>query len=174
MSKKPSSLSWNDRLALIRAYSPSDATICNSLGVTADELQTARDLEKAGTFVATADLDVESYSELFGDETIVGVKGGAPESIVKTTESDLPPVTATKKTTAPKKRGRKGEKIAKAFVAIPANPTSADSFASTHGVSLAVLRQSKRFDRTGLGTVRVKKDKTSKELMIWRETATTA
>jgi hypothetical protein len=171
MAKKPSSLSWNDRLALIKAYNPSDSAICSALGVTQDELTTARDLEKAGTFVATADIDVESYSDLFGDESITVERADGVESIVRP-ESDLPPVTATKKTPEPKKRGRKGDKIAKAFVAIPASPTSAEGFASEHGVSLAVLRQSKRFDRTGLGTVRVKKDKASKELMIWRESTT--
>jgi hypothetical protein len=171
MAKKPSSLSWNDRLALIKAYNPSDTTICNALGVTQDELNTARDLEIAGTFVATPDIDVESYGELFGDESIVAPGKSAPESIVKPTDAGAPAATATKKTTAPKKRGRKGENIAKAFSAIPTTPTSAEAFASTHSVSLAVLRQSKRFDRTGLGTVRVKKDKATKELMIWRESA---
>ena len=174
MAKKPSSLSWNDRLALIKAYTPSDSVICNSLGVSQDELNTARDLETAGTFVPTADLDVESYGELFGDETIVAPGKSTPESIVKPGDSSKPAVSATKKTTAPKKRGRKGDNIPKAFTAIPTAPTSAEGFASTHAVSLAVLRQSKRFDRTGLGTVRVKKDKTSKELMIWREAAPTS
>ena len=83
MAKKPSSLSWNDRLALIKAYTPSDSVICNSLGVSQDELNTARDLESAGTFVATADLDVDSYGELFGDDSIVAPAKTAPESIVK-------------------------------------------------------------------------------------------
>lgn len=174
MAKKPSSLSWNDRLALIKAYSPSDSVICSSLGVSQDELNTARDLETAGTFIPTADIDVESYGELSGDDTIVTPGKSAPESIVKPGDSNKPAVTATKKTTAPKKRGRKGDNIAKAFTAIPTTPTSAEGFASTHAVSLAVLRQSKRFDRTGLGTVRVKKDKTSKELMIWREAVPTS
>lgn len=174
MAKKPSSLSWNDRLALIKAYSPSDSVICSSLGVSQDELNTARDLETAGTFVPTADLDVESYGELFGDESIVAPAKSAPESIVKPGDSDKPAATATKITAAPKKRGRKGDNIAKAFANIPSTPTSAEGFASTHAVSLAVLRQSKRFDKTGLGTVRVKKDKGTKELMIWRETAPTS
>lgn len=164
MSK--SSLTWNDRLALIQKYSPSDDVICSAFGVTADELRTARDMERAGTFVATTDLDLDAYADLFGG--IKGEKSGGSESITKP-ESKQPPATATKKTSTPKKRGRKGDKIIKAFEAIPASATPAESFASNHGVSLAVLRQSKRFDRTGTGTVRVKKDKSTKQLMIWRE-----
>ena len=165
-----SSLNWNDRLALIKKYSPSDDAICTAFGVTSDELQTARDMEAAGTFIATADLDVDSYADLFGG--IKAAKGDDVESITKP-ETGQPAQTSTKKTTAPKKRGRKGDNIVKAFTAIPAVATSAEDFASTHGVSLAVLRQSKRFDNTGLGTVRVKKDKETKQLMIWREAAVT-
>ena len=170
MSNKSTSLSWNDRLALINAYKPSDAAICSALSITPDELHTAREMEANGHFVATKDLDVAAYSNLFVEESIstpsVTIPGS--ESISKPTVSQ-PPATATKQIKVPKKRGRKGDNILKAFKAIPVNPTGALPFASDHSVSLAVLRQAKRFDKTDLGTVRVKKDKTTKELMIWRE-----
>lgn len=81
------------------------------------------------------------------------------------------PMTATKpsRIRIPKKRGRKGDKIINAFRNIPSTPTDAESFADIHGISIGVLRQIKRFDKTGLpGTVKVRKN-TSGILMIWRD-----
>lgn len=170
MSNKSTSLSWNDRLALINAYKPSDAVICSALSITQDELHTARGMEANGHFVATKDLDVSAYSDLFKEDSISVPKTSidGTDSISVPTSSQ-PPATATKTVTLPKKRGRKGDNILKAFSAIPETPTGALPFATQHSVSLAVLRQALRFDKTDLGKVRVKKDKISKELMIWRE-----
>lgn len=176
--KNVSSLSWNDRLALIKHYNPSDSAICSALGVSTDELQTARDLENAGTFMPTPDLDVDAYSKLFGDSSIVAPKTEAKtESFVKPTStgSGQPPATATKKVATPKKRGRKGDKIEKAFLSIPTTPVSAEQYAQDNGISLHVLRQVKRFTEKKpevfkeLGNVHVKKDKKSKTLMVWQE-----
>ena len=170
MSNKSTSLSWNDRLALIHAYKPSDTVICNALGITQDELHTARGMEANGHFVATKDLDVSAYSDLFQEDSISVPKTSTGETgSVSIPTSSQPPATATKVVVLPKKRGRKGDNILKAFSAIPATPTGALPFASEHAVSLAVLRQAKRFDCIGTGVVRVKKDNVSKELMIWRE-----
>ncbi len=170
MAKQMKSLSWNDRLAVINHFKPSDAKICAALEITADELQTARDLEDAGTFVATSEgIDFGRYAEIFGGESIISPK--STKSATTTAASSLPPASATKKIAAPKKRGRKGNNIAQAFTAIPGTPVSAEAFATEHGVSLNVLRQSKRFDKSGLGSVKVKKDKETKTLMIWRDTA---
>ena len=171
MSNKSTSLSWSDRLALIKAYKPSDETICRALNVTPDELNTAREMEANGHFVATKDLDVAAYNTLFQEDSITIPKSstGGSESI-STPTSSQPPATATKIISVPKKRGRKGDNILRAFSAIPETPTGAIPFATQHSVSLAVLRQAKRFDKTSdVGTVRVKKDKATKELMIWRE-----
>lgn len=179
---KSKTMSWNDRFALLDHYEPSDATACDAFGVTQDELTTARDMRVAGAFTATPDIDVNSYSKMFAsaEQPVAKVstkstrRGGAT-STTKTKTTSVKPVTATKKVKEPKKRGRKGDNIAKAFAAIPTSPTPVEAFATTHGVSIAVLRQSKRFDKTeGGGTVRVKKDKESKALMIWRETASTS
>lgn len=84
--------------------------------------------------------------------------------------SSTKPVTATK---VVKQRGRKGDKVKNAFTAIPAEPVSIDMFTQEHGVSVHCLKQSKRFDTTGLpGKVHVKKDKTTGMTMIWREMPT--
>lgn len=179
---KGKTLSWNDRLTLINRYQPSDTDACKAFGVSQSELDVARTQLKAGVFSLSPDLDVDSYGHLFtsptastdaDDSTVTSTKSTARRTgSTSTTKGTVAPETATKTVREAKKRGRKGDKILKAFSSIPTTPVSADDFAKTHGVSIAVLRQSKRFDQTkSTGTVRVKKDKTSKTLMIWREEA---
>lgn len=173
--KKATNLNWPGRLALLKAYSPSDADACRVLGVSKDELKTARDLEQVGTLVADSTLDTSGYRELFAQPSagIVNPKTRtAPDSVVRDDSKKQPPMSATKKVPAPKKRGRKGDRIARAFAAIPSEPVNVEDFRNSldDTVSVAVLRQSKRFDDSGVaGSVRVKKDKASGNLMIWRE-----
>lgn len=184
-------LSWNDRLRLIDHYKPADAVACSAFGVSADELDTAREMAKSGTFTPTKDLDVKSYASLFANANIESpAPTGEGESTVRVTEASTStsktktrkasatstkratgkPETATKPVKEPKKRGRKGTNIESAYSKIPVKPTDVDAFAQKYGVSVNVLRQSKRFDRCPeKGPVRVKKDKESGKLMIWRE-----
>ncbi len=173
---KGKTLSWNDRLTLINHYKPSDAVATQAFGITQAELDVARTQLKAGSFSLSPDLDVESYGHLFAspadgeDATATSTKSPGRRSTSTSTTKGTAPETATKTVREAKKRGRKGDKILKAFSSIPATPVAAEEFAKSHGVSIAVLRQSKRFDPTkGGGTVRVKKDKGTKTLMIWRE-----
>lgn len=153
MNISVSSLSWGQRFALINAYQPSDADACKALGVTTQELSTARSLVAKGVFQVDSTMNVEPYGILFGRVTTtkpgvdVNVNGSA------------------------KKRGRKGEKISECFLNIPVHPIPATELIEKYGVSLPVLRQFKRFDRSGLpGLVNVKKDKTTGVLMVWRDT----
>jgi len=167
---KGKTLSWNDRLTLINHYNPSDEEATQIFGVTQGELDVARGQLKKGVFSLSDDLDVDSYGHLFTTESTSSVTSTkAVTKKTSTATSILKPETATAKSHVAKKRGRKGEKITKAFASIPNSPIVAYDFAKEHGVSIAVLRQSKRFDTVGGGTVRVKKDKGSKTLMIWRE-----
>lgn len=162
MSNK--TLSWNDRFALIDHFKPTDSAICSAFNVTQDELNTARDMRSSGTFIPTPDIDVSAYSKMFES---VKTPSGMTSTVRNTDEK---PATATKKAKEPKKRGRKGSKISNAFASVPSEPTPVEDFAKEHGVSIAVLRQGKRFDKNPeLGLVKVKKDKESKTLMIWRE-----
>lgn len=158
-------LNWNQRFALIDHYKPTDAQICTAFDVEQKELDTARSLRNAGQFIASSNLDVESYSSLFAAPT-------PTVTSVATPKSDAP-LTATKAIKVPKKRGRKGDKIKNAFAAIPTDATPAEDFAVNHGVSLTVLRQGKRFDpQPGTGKVHVKKvaqDSGEKVLCIWRD-----
>lgn len=169
---KSKSLGWNDRLALINHFKPTDKQACSTFGVSQEELNTARDLMAAGTFRPTPDIDFKSYESMFASDSTTSTKTEKKSGATSTKKpdgGDNKPVTATKKTKEPKKRGRKGDKIANAFAAIPTTPTPAEDFAQKHGVSLAVLRQSKRFDKhPDLGNVKVKKDKETKQLMISR------
>jgi hypothetical protein len=156
---------WNDRLALIDHYKPTDEQACSTFGVTTEELKTAREMRTAGAFRASTTIDVNSYSNLFS-----GGKTERPSATSVKKPKATKPITATKTIKEPQKRGRKGDKIAKAFASIPNTPTPIEQYANTSGVSVAVLRQSKRFDKSPeLGNVCVKKDKETKNLMIWRE-----
>lgn len=176
---KSKTLNWNDRFALIDYYKPTDAEVCTIFGVSNDELSTARNMRNTGVITATNNIDVGSYGKMFGVLSISKTSTKNESRTVNTTmksntktttsTSTNNPQTASKKTKHPMKRGRKGNNILEAFKSIPSSPISVDEFAEKQGVSVAVLRQSKRFDTTGIeGRVHVKKDKNSKTLVIWR------
>lgn len=175
MSKIRTTLNWSDRLALIDHYTPCDEQICHAFGVTQHELDAARQMQTIGTLAPSTNIDFKSYSTLFvGKAATTLIKPSdvreVSTSTVKVQIKD--PETATKKPLPKQKRGRKGNRIENAFAAIPATPMSVMAFIEQHAVSLAVLRQSKRFDKhPELGNVKVKKDKDTGELMVWREIA---
>jgi len=87
-------------------------------------------------------------------------------------EQQQPAETATKAHRVLKKRGRKGNNIAKAFDEVPSTPVDFEEYATQHKVSTNVLRQIKRHDRYAeRGKVFVRKNKETKKMMIWRESA---
>ena len=176
-------MSWPDRFALINHYKPSDAQICASFGLSQDELDTARTLADAGTFRASQNLDVAKYSSVFtADGSTPTATGVAATPTTKSgkaggTTTFTKPETAVKKAKVPQKRGRKGDKIAIALSAVPSTQVPVETFMAQHGVSLAVLRQSKRFlsklpaeQAAAIGRINVRQDKATKTLMIWRDT----
>lgn len=172
--------SWADRFALIDHFKPSESQICAAFGLTPAEYQTAAGMRAAGTFAANAGLDVAKYADVFNasgptavstSTAVVKPQKGASSSVHAKPES------ASKRVKVPQKRGRKGDKIATALAAVPTTQVSVDTFMQQHGVSLAVLRQSKRFIAkldpavaATIGKINVRQDKTTKQLMIWRET----
>lgn len=165
MSNKPQ-ISWADRFALIDHFSPADNMICRSFHVTQDELDTARKMRDVGTFSTSKNLDLSKYTNFFVAETIKASDNATVHAL---------PESATKKFKSPQKRGRKGTTIQTAFSAVPTAPVEVSAFMQQHNISLAVLRQSKRFlgkmdaDMSKkIGHINVKKDKTTKALMIWR------
>lgn len=169
MNKKASLMSWADRFALIAAYNPTPNAICNTFGLTENELNTANALLKAGTFAVNTSLDTTKYKGIFSESVVYGNN---------TAEVFSKPETAskTKVVQAPKKRGRKGTKITQGLLAITSTPVPAEEFAAQHGISLAVLRQAKRFISqlpvdlaATVGRVNVKQDPTTKTLMVWKE-----
>ncbi len=168
-------MSWNDRFALIDHFKPSEDAICKAFDVTVDELATARTLLAVGTFKTNGQLDISKHKSLFATSSASNTPTPVATK-VGTATSHKKPESATKTVKQPKKRGRKGDKIYLALQAVTTTPVGVDAFIKKHGVSLAVLRQSKRFiakmDPTAasqIGKINVRQDKKSKLLMIWRE-----
>lgn len=166
MSKitKLSALSWGQKFALIDSYKLVDEVVCTKLGVTPNELKTAKDLLAKGNFAIDTSFDTTRYAEHFNPDA----KPAKKTSAGTTTHKVSTTTSGATSDDAPKKRGRKGDKITKAFQSINTTPLAVESFIRDHNISLAVLRQSKRFDKSGLpGTVHVKKREGA--LMVWRE-----
>lgn len=157
-------LGWGERLAIINHFNLSDERVTDVFGVSTDELETARDLAARGSITVDDDIDYSQYEDelnIFSNYT--------PQVVIPSPEVEKP-VTATKPAKEPKKRGRKGTKINDAFTNVPSEPTELEPFASQFNVSIAVLRQSKRFDKTGIpGEIRIRKNKETGIPMIWRE-----
>lgn len=187
MSKHKLTMSWGDRFAVIDHFTPADSQVCTAFGVTQDELDTARTLRAAGTFIATPNMDVSKYSNVFVSSDLPSTqptKGTVHMNTTKTpsaTTHTMPdtlakPETASKPVKQPQKRGRKGDKILKALQSVPTTQMPVDTFIQQFGVSLAVLRQAKRFvagldpvQAQTIGKINVRQDKATKKLMIWRE-----
>jgi hypothetical protein len=172
-------MNWNDRFAVIDHYSPTDTQIQDAFNVTQDELDTARSLRNSGTFAPNKHLDVSKYGRYFKTSGTSAptqtVHAGKPTSTKSSITVHAKPETASKKAKVPQKRGRKGIKISMAFQAITETPVPVDTFMKQHDVSLAVLRQSKRFIKdldptvaATIGTINVRQDKTTKKLMVWK------
>lgn len=188
MSKHKPTMSWGDRFAVIDHFTPTDTQVCAAFGVTQDELDTARTLRAAGTFIATPNLDFAKYGNIFAPATPTNQlqKGTVHMNTTKTPtatthvmpETQAKPETASKPVKQPRKRGRKGDKIVTALQSVPTTQVPVDTFIQQYGVSLAVLRQAKRFvasldpaQAQTIGKINVRQDKATKKLMIWREEA---
>lgn len=167
------SLSWTARLTIIERYDLTDAESVTNFGVSLEELNMAKEFKEDGVFKTDPTLDMEQYSTVLVRDSIANPKSQkAPtmnesETTAPTTKKPRKPSSAIKNPS--KKVGHKGTKIASAFTAIGLDPISVDTLITQTGVSLAVLRQARRFDKTGGGPVRVRKDKTTGALMVWRE-----
>jgi len=162
-------LSWSDKFALIDRYSPSDELACKAFKVSLDELKTAKNLRQNGLFNQNPKFNSSKYGDIF-------VNAEKENSTISIHQY---PQTATKRTVQVipnQKRGRKGDKILNALRSVPNEPVTAESFSINHNISIAVLRQAKRFTTnldqasiSAIGKICVKTDKTTKQLMIWRE-----
>lgn len=166
-------MSWGDRFALIEHFKPSDDQVCAAFGLSQDELDTARMLRDAGTFQASSNVDYTKYANVFT------INADGTSAYKQPAEAFIKPESASKPVRAPQKRGRKGDKIVTALCAVPTTQVPVSEFMAEHKVSLAVLRQSKRFmakldaeTASKIGRINVRQDKQTKQLMIWRELPT--
>lgn len=145
------SLSWTQCRSLINHYQPSEQKISEVFGISPKQI---RNLE---IFKPDPSFDVTPYYPLFEDNSV---------SISNPSGSGRVDSYLSK---AKKPRGRPGNRIITAFRNIPSEPTDVKAFATKWQVSVSVLRQSLRFDKTGLtGKVHVRLDK-SGVLVIWRD-----
>lgn len=148
--KLSSTLSWADKLVLVNKFQLSDNEACVAFGITKPELVVAKNLENRGIFIANQSLNTEIYSDFF-----VKLRSGELDHLQKTF----------------KPKGARPSKITMAFDSITGSPQKVASVIDKFGVSLAVLRQSKRFDKGNTGQIHIRKDKESQELMVWRDIA---
>jgi nickel-dependent lactate racemase len=155
-----SSMSWNDRFALIDYYKPTDEQVIKTMSVSAAELATARELRRMKVFIPNHSFDVERFGNPFD---------GSRNAVVNNNiTKDIPRKNVSCIVREERKRGRKGNKIATAFANIPHVPTSIEDFSKRHGVSIPVLRQSRRFGPEMAEKIHVRKDKNTGVVMIWR------
>ena len=173
-------MSWGERFALMDHFAPTDEQVCSTFGLSSDELETARTLRQSGMITATSSkLDMEKYAGVFvTGGSLISPDNSSGSRRGNATSYMRPESASRKPKSPPAKRGSKGVKISTAFRAVPTIQVPVDAFIAEHGVSLAVLRQSKRFIATFdpsiqalIGKINVRQDKTTKQLMIWREHA---
>lgn len=163
-------LSWADRFGIIREMEekPSDADICRVFKVTNEELTTARQLLDDGVLRTNPRINAAFYSLFFKGET-----PEFPKAVQRVRVLPVPPDNEERRLFASQNkvvrpRGRKSNNINIAFKAIPTTPTDVDKFAEKNRVSVAVLRQHKRFDKYP-GTVFVRKNKETGVTEVWRD-----
>jgi hypothetical protein len=184
-------LSFGEILAICSSFDFNDKAtvdhVSSVVGRSSVELEAGIKLEMGMPAETRPQVDVDQYIGLF-DMGIVKMQGKAsPLGAVAQPEADRPqsgvaspitgdrPQTATKqpRSKVKKKPGRQGERVKKAFAAIPFEKTPLEDFAKKHNVSEHCLRQHTRFDEKSgtahLGKVRTQKDKTDGRSYIWRE-----
>lgn len=145
--KLSSTLSWADKLVLVQRYALTETEACAAFGVSKQELGVAKNLQAKGVFAANESLNTAIYSDYF-----VKLRSGELEESEKTF----------------KPKGARTSKITQAFEAITTTPQKVEEVIEKYGVSLAVLRQSKRFDKGNVGQIHIRKDKETNDLMVWR------
>lgn len=155
--KNVKQLSWSQCFAILDAYQPTTEKACEILGITRNQFNHAKNLSDAGIFRPDPLFDVTPYHSVF--------HGG-----VTSTMSTAPSATVATYRIS-KKRGRQGTNIIDAFARVPDAPMPVNDFIRVLGekkVSVSVLRQGTRFDKTGLGgTVRVRRH--NGVVSIWRD-----
>lgn len=168
-------LSWSDRFSILNQMTidvtPED--ICRVFQVTPEDYAVATELLDSGLIRPNPRINHEFYELFFKGETPefppaptrVRVLPAPPDAELIRAQAGNPP-------RVPGPRGRKSNNIGMAFKAIPPDPVNVEEFAKKHRVSIAVLRQHKRFDKYP-GTVFVRTNKEKGYVEIWRVPAPT-
>lgn len=151
MKQNIHSLSWTQCRSLIEHYHPSEQKISEVFGIP------PKQIKYLDIFKPDPAFDVTPYYPLFESNTTSVTNpsdSGRVDSYLSKTK---------------KPRGRPGNRIITAFSNIPSEPVDVKVFAAKWQVSVSVLRQSLRFDKTGLtGKVHVRLNQEG-VLVIWRD-----
>jgi len=148
------SLSIPEQVVLYNKFKPSDGVAKTLFQIDDSTLHIIKELSAEKFSPSTVSINPKLYKKRFEDAT----------------KNYQPPRTATRQR---RPRGRPGLDIFKAFASIPLNKENsvdAVKFAKEHGIAVSSLRQFNRFDKTRMnGDVKVRKDKETQNLMIWRD-----
>lgn len=173
METNVANLSWSQRFALIEHFEVSDETACEKFGIAQDALDAARELLAMGSIMPdNTGLAISEYGYLFEPPTKGGFGLGSlvnqllNRNAIPTSSGNKTKVVGSSGNASQRQRGRRGNKIATAFANIPANPIPLDDFLGQYGVSINVIRQSRRFDTTGGGRIQIREIQGRQ--MIWR------
>lgn len=173
-SPKPiTQLSWSDRFTIIEAAKAeipeiTEEDILKVFAVDKDDYDMASECLSDGVFKVNNRIDANFYIPYFRGE-VPEYPDAEPRSRTLPVPEEFDPEKRQQFASKNKKpAGRRGNNISRAFAAIPSTPVPVEEFAKKHQVSLAVLRQYKRFDKEGKGQVNVRKDKELGVVMIWR------
>lgn len=173
--KPISHLSWADRFGIMSKMSevPSDDELCRVFRVDPNELRLARICLRDKVFRVNTKIDHSLYESVFKGEEVQFPTFGTTRTRTypEFNEADRVLFASKREEQKSKQKVRRTNNIDLAFKNIPTDPTPVEVYAEQHRVSVAVLRQHKRFDKFQTGVVYVKKNKETGVVEIWREIA---
>lgn len=153
---KSSDIGWGERLGIIDFYNLTNEQALIAFETDEMELEEARSMKKNGEIKTPKNIQ---YGKYITEIAKIKVLTAVPNEKVTATQHKKPS----------KRRGPKSRKIEKAFNAITTTSVPAEEISNQFKVSLNILKQGKRFDKTGRGKVHVKKNRITGVYMIWRD-----
>lgn len=166
-------LSWADRFGILHKMSfvPKDDDICRIFRVDANELHLARICLRDHVFRVNTRIHGEFYERLFKGEEVEfpPFRNTRERTYPEFSEEDRVLFASRREEQKSKQKVRRSNNIDIAFKNIPTEPTPVEPFAEKYRVSIAVLRQHKRFDKVQTGPVYVRKNKDTGVIEIWRD-----
>lgn len=166
-------LSWADRFGILHKMPqlPTDDEICRVFRVDYNELHLARICLRDRVFRVNTQINSELYERLFNGEEVEfpPFPSQRTRTYPEFNEEDRVLFASRREEKKAKQKVRRSNNIDIAFKNVPTVPTPVEPFAEKYRVSVAVLRQHKRFDKVQTGPVFVRKNKETGVIEIWRD-----